>query len=267
MSKGLVTGTHLTNIANAIRTKLGVQTTYQPSQMAAAIESIPTGGSNVIDLSTGIKFGGSTFTTLPSYIANADWSVVTDMYRYFQNCSLSSIPLLDTSNVTRMSSAFNAGGSFTSFPLLNTSNVTQMNNMFADCQLLTTIPLIDTSNVTTMSSMFQRCYALTEVPLINTGKVTNMQQMFRSCSALTTVPQLDTSAVTGPGMVGMFTSCTALSNTSLNNILAMCINATQITNTNYMTLKSVGLTSGQALICEGLSNWSAFLAAGWTSGY
>ena len=44
MSKVLVTDTNLTNIANAIRTKLGVQTTYTPSEMAAAIASIPQGG-------------------------------------------------------------------------------------------------------------------------------------------------------------------------------------------------------------------------------
>lgn len=41
MSKVLVTSSYLTNIANAIRSKLGVSTTYTPSQMASAINSIP----------------------------------------------------------------------------------------------------------------------------------------------------------------------------------------------------------------------------------
>lgn len=44
MSRALITESYLTGIANAIRTKLGVQDTYTPPQMAAAIESIPTGG-------------------------------------------------------------------------------------------------------------------------------------------------------------------------------------------------------------------------------
>jgi len=44
MSRALITEGYLTDIANAIRTKLGVQDTYTPPQMAAAIESIPTGG-------------------------------------------------------------------------------------------------------------------------------------------------------------------------------------------------------------------------------
>lgn len=38
-----------TAIANAIRGKLGVQTTYKPGDMAAAIAAIPTGGNNFID--------------------------------------------------------------------------------------------------------------------------------------------------------------------------------------------------------------------------
>ena len=45
MSLGSITTQYLTDIANAIRTKLGVSTRYKPSQMAAAIASIPTGGS------------------------------------------------------------------------------------------------------------------------------------------------------------------------------------------------------------------------------
>ena len=44
MSRAMITESYLTGIANAIRTKLGVQDTYTPPQMAAAIESIPTGG-------------------------------------------------------------------------------------------------------------------------------------------------------------------------------------------------------------------------------
>lgn len=44
MSKVLVTEQYLTNIASAIREKLGVSTTYKPMQMASAISSIDGGG-------------------------------------------------------------------------------------------------------------------------------------------------------------------------------------------------------------------------------
>lgn len=40
--KALITEAYLTNTANAIREKLGVNTTYLPSEMGAAIRSIKT---------------------------------------------------------------------------------------------------------------------------------------------------------------------------------------------------------------------------------
>lgn len=46
MSKALITEGYLTDIANAIRTKLGVFDAYTPPQMAGAIASIPTGGTS-----------------------------------------------------------------------------------------------------------------------------------------------------------------------------------------------------------------------------
>ena len=44
MAKVLVNENNLTNIANAIRGKNGTTTTYKPSEMAAAISAIETGG-------------------------------------------------------------------------------------------------------------------------------------------------------------------------------------------------------------------------------
>ena len=42
MAKVLITESHLDDIADAIREKLEVETTYRPGDMAAAILSIPT---------------------------------------------------------------------------------------------------------------------------------------------------------------------------------------------------------------------------------
>lgn len=44
MSKVLVNDTDLSGIANAIRQKSGGSTLYKPSEMAAAVAAIPTGG-------------------------------------------------------------------------------------------------------------------------------------------------------------------------------------------------------------------------------
>ena len=146
---------------------------------------------------------------------------------------------------------------------LDTSKVTNMSQMFNGCTNLTTIPLLDTSNVTNMNGMFYGCTNLTEIPLLDTNSVTNMQSMFKGCTNLTTIPQLDTNSVTN--MSSMFLNCPNLSDESLNNILAMCKNATSYTGTK--TLKYIGLTSEQATKCTTLSNYSAFTSAGWTTGY
>lgn len=48
MSKVLVTESHLSDIADAIRAKNGTQTEYRPGDMAAAIAAIPSGGGGSI---------------------------------------------------------------------------------------------------------------------------------------------------------------------------------------------------------------------------
>lgn len=49
MSKVIITESHLSDIADAIRGKNGQSAQYTPGQMAAAIEAIPTGGAAVLD--------------------------------------------------------------------------------------------------------------------------------------------------------------------------------------------------------------------------
>ena len=197
-------------------------------------------------------------------ISQLNTSKVTNMSSMFQSCyNLTTIPLLDTSNVTNMSYMFSDCSSLTNVPQLNTSSVTNMIYMFQRCESLTTIPLLNTSSVTRMDYMFTGCTSLTTIPLLDISNVTNTQQMFMGCLSLTTVPQLNISSVTK--VTGMFSGCTSLSNTSLNNILAMCAGATSYTGTKK--LSTLGLTSAQATTCQGLSNYSAFTSAGWTTGY
>jgi surface protein len=109
---------------------------------------------------------------------------------------------------------------------------------FSNCQRLHTVKNLDTSNIVFMNGMFDGCKALKNLPILDTSKVTNMNGMFGN-------------------------DCTALTNESLNNVLAMCINSKSATK----TLKYIGLTSAQASTCTGLSNYQAFVNAGWTTGY
>lgn len=191
-------------------------------------------------------------------------SSVTNLARKFSyNTTLKYMPLVDTSSATNMNSMFEGCSNLLKVPLLDTSKVTRMQSMFASCSLLTTIPQFDTSKVTTMFSMFESCTKLKAIPQIDTQNVDSMFVMFRNCSNLEDVPVLNTAKVTT--ILQMFTGCSSLSNDSLNNIMQMCINAVSYTGTKK--LKEIGLTSAQATTCQSLSNYQAFLDAGWTTGY
>ena len=222
----------------------------------------------------------------------------TDFSSLFSNCyDLTAVPLFDTSSATSAANMFDFCRSLRTVPQLNLSNCTSCYNMFNECHALTTVPLFNTSKVTDMGKMFQKCTSLTTVPLLDMSSVTkcgyifagctsltsvpqfNMSNctdpgaMFNGCSALVTVPQFDWSKVTSFGgalsSTHMFDGCTSLSNASLNNILASLTSATSYSGglLTPKTLKFIGLTQAQATICEGLSNFAAFTAAGWSTGY
>lgn len=140
-----------------------------------------------------------------------DTNQVTDMSSIFSSCkNLTTIPLLDTSSVTNMYSMFNGCDNLIEVPMLDTSQVIDMSYMFYGCDNLINIPLLNTSNVTNMYSIFFKCGNLIEIPLLDTGKVTNMMSAFRSCTSLISIPQLNTISVTDARY--MFSGCTNLVN-------------------------------------------------------
>ena len=64
-------------------------------------------------------------------------------------------------------------------------------------------------------------------------------------------------------MSDFVSNCPNLSDETLNNILQMCINATNYTQTK--SLSHLGLTAAQRSKCMTLSNYTAFTNAGWTA--
>ena len=188
----------------------------------------------------------------------------TSTEQMFYRClSLLAIPQLDTSNSTNMRQMFYNCSSLTTLPLLDTGSVTNMAEMCNGCTGLITIPLLDTSHVTKMNYTFGSCTNLLSVPLLDTSAATDLRYTFSNCPSLVSVPILNTSNATD--MDDMFRACSSLSDTSLNNILAMCTNANSYTGAK--TLKHIGLSSEQATRCQSLSNYTAFTNAGWTTGY
>jgi len=177
--------------------------------------------------------------------------------------------------ITNCSGAFNGWGNLQKVGKLSFStSVANMNSFFKWCSELTTVDfsLLNTANVTDMSDFFRGCSSLTSLDLshFDTRKVAYFTNMFNGCTALVTITfgtnfKLN-AATASTSLQNAFTSCTSLSNTTLNDILGL-LTTIGTSATVTKTLKYIGLSSTQATTCTGLSNWATLEAAGWTTGY
>jgi len=187
----------------------------------------------------------------------------TDLSFAFSYFNGTTIPSIDTSNVTNMSYMFDHCSNLTTVPELNTSNVTSMSYMFNYCSNLTTAPELNTSNVTAMDSCFEQCMSLTSAPNFDTSNVTTIRNCFTWCVSLRNVPIYDWSSISDNyGLYAIFTYCNSLTNESLDNILQSCISATSYNGTK--TLARLGLTSYSSSTIEALPHYQDFINAGWT---
>ena len=129
------------------------------------------GGSNVFVVPPEMRFGGSKFTEVPSYL---DFSNVTNMGDMFRDCkNLTTIPQLDTSKVKNMSYMFDGCANLTTIPQLDTSKVSDMYSVFGGCSRLTTVEGIDFSGIySTVSSLFGRSTSMPNLTrFIVNGKI------------------------------------------------------------------------------------------------
>lgn len=282
-------GNFLTDVADAIREKKGTSETIQASQFDTEIANLPSGGDldwsaigynstpkSIADGYNYAKYIQENWIDNTSKLTDFPYVVICPMVSlgnrtntsYFggEIKSLIEIPLIDTSNITNMGSMFANNSGLKTIPLLDTSNVTNMDSMFQHCSALTEIPLLDTSKVTSMQSMFQYCSSLKSIPQINTSNVTSFANTFRYCTNLMTLPVLNTSKVTN--FNNAFGNCYNLTDTSLDNILQMCINATAYTGTKTLKILGISNTTYYPVSrIEALPHYQDFIDAGWTIGY
>lgn len=175
------------------------------------------------------------------------------------------IPITTTIDGTDLSYAFSQYKG-TTIPLIDTSNVTTFERMFNNAINLTTIPLLNTSKGVNFSNMFFACSSITTIPQIDTSRATNVNNMFNSCTNLTTIPIFDFSGCNR--LYNTFANCPNFTDTSLDNILKICINS-GVSQASRKTLIDVGFTSTNypSSRIQALPSYNAFTTAGWTIGY
>lgn len=176
---------------------------------------------------------------------------------------------IDPSLIRRCTGLFAGNTDLVEAPLFDLSTVNNMQQMFEGCTALQIIPEYQTTQSVSWYRIFYGCTALVTIPTLKMP-INHLGYAFNGCSALKYVPVLDVSSITlatssSNNTKEIFTGCINLTNESLNNIMMMCINMTQVNRDK--TLKFIGLTQDQATRCKTLSNYQAFLNAGWTTGY
>ena len=188
MAKKLYEESSIQAIADAIREKNGETTTYKPSEMAAAITAITTGGGGVevepivlsgncsyvcsgVLASNYIKLFGDTITT--NNISSVDYM--------FKHSSVEYIPFelnFDNSSNSNMYNMFYECVNLKTLPKANNARPYSMNSMFFNCNRLREIPSDwcdswDFSAMSQMTSAYQgncssiveACYSLRSIPL------------------------------------------------------------------------------------------------------
>ena len=89
-----------------------------------------------------------------------------------------------------MSTMFQGCFKLVTIPQLNTSNVTNMSTMFQNChKVLTSIPQLDTSNVTNISQTFSGCMVLEKIDITyyNISSTSSSSSMCNACYSLKAV--------------------------------------------------------------------------------
>lgn len=130
---------------------------------------------------------------------------------------------------------------------------------------ITSIDVIDTSKKETLRGFLKNCVNLKTVPLLNTKNCTNFQDFLYGCTYLETIPVFDTSKATN--LRNAFQYCKNFNNTSLDNILQMCINANSYNSTKTLSYIGLDKTDYPVSRIEALPHYQDFINAGWTIGY
>lgn len=168
-----------------------------------------------------------------------------------------------TQNVfTNCSSLKNVTGTMTS-----SNNHADLSNWFQNCTAMETTPdIFETyTGTAALQNTFWGCTSLKTVRQGWANIVGNIiKNCFNGCINLVTVPEFDGSKINSAQKEYWefaFTGCDSLSDESLNNIMASMTKYKGTMNTR--TMSQLGFNTNQIERCKNLSNYQAFINAGW----
>lgn len=228
--------------------------------------------SNITSLSSALAYQQHLIEIGPITVSNKCTSLERFCY-YDYGLKKIDFTNIDLSNVTGFSQTFYNCSSLEILKNLKNKSVNKLQTtqgMFYACTSdnFKSIDLSEWQNVdlwTSAQQMFYVCGYLEDVK-VNLKNVNNMNQMFYDCRKLKNIEFGNFTGGTLINAQNAFYNCRALNNDTLNRILGLCINAT---NVSTKTLAYLGFNSSYqpVSVLETLPNYQAFLAAGWTVGY
>lgn len=191
----------------------------------------------------------------------------TSLQRAFIQYKGTSLPTMNTSAVVNIDYAFDTCLNVTAIPYYNFENVTSAMGAFEYCESITSFPITYFNSLINANSMFAGCILLKTFSSYYFPNLTNCFNMFRQCLALEDLPPLQVKNASNVNFSSMFALCPSLTDASINNIMQMCIDTTNYNGTK--TLAYLGFESSDypASRIQGLTNYTAFVNAGWTIGY
>ena len=208
MANVVVNSTDIQNIADAIRSKNGLATTYLPSQMPAAISAIPTGGGG------SITADDIALRTISGNISGS--ASFIEPYAFFNCTSLTTVSFPACTSIGFYAFQFCSALTTASFPACTIIASSAFNN----CTSLTTISFPVCTIIG--SYAFQFCSALTTVSFPSCTSIG--YYTFGSCISLTTAS---------------FSACTSIG----SNAFKACYNLISLYLTNISSVPTLQLSA------------------------
>ena len=235
----IVTGSKLTTIANAIRSKTGGSSQLTLDQMATEVAGI-TGTDRLKNRIMALTYGDTYDYDL---VASDFPAEGIDAFAFYQDQHIRDVVLpADNPNITEITSTMFLGSNLRSLTLPPRTD----GCWFASCYGLERIDLSEVASVTRYSGssgMFSGCSHLTDVQLPYSAQFGVFAQDFSHCSSLRAIELPDgATASTSSNTSGLFRNCTGLKTADLGTGIAA------LNGSSYGTASFSGCTSIERII-------------------